>query len=155
MGCLFLLDVPSLAAAPPDAARRFCSLLDALYERRCRLFVSAHAPLPALFSGVGGLGAPPPLPAPAAAAADANAASGMVVTPIIAADAASGALTPPPLLLPPASASPLSEAATHAALGELRFMTQRASSRLCAMTARGSTYDNNVGTAAVRGRSPA
>eukprot|EP01063_Lacrimia_lanifica_P012043 TRINITY_DN18673_c0_g1_i1.p1 TRINITY_DN18673_c0_g1~~TRINITY_DN18673_c0_g1_i1.p1 ORF type:complete len:523 (+),score=175.93 TRINITY_DN18673_c0_g1_i1:69-1637(+) len=41
--------VPQLGAKHHDEARRFVTLIDALYEKRCRLVVAADAPLPDLF----------------------------------------------------------------------------------------------------------
>ena len=41
---LFLEDVPLLTPDRRNEARRFMTLVDALYERRVMLFVSAEAP---------------------------------------------------------------------------------------------------------------
>jgi predicted ATPase len=46
---LILTDVPVLTAAHKNEARRFITLLDALYEARCRLVIHADAPPDKLF----------------------------------------------------------------------------------------------------------
>lgn len=46
---LILLDVPVLTLLQKNEARRFITLLDALYEARCRLLVEAEAPPDKLF----------------------------------------------------------------------------------------------------------
>ena len=48
---LVLSNVPALDAARDDAARRFVSLVDELYDRHVKLIVSAAVPLPDLYQG--------------------------------------------------------------------------------------------------------
>lgn len=48
---LILSNVPALDGARDDAARRFVSLVDELYDRHVKLIVSAAVPLPELYSG--------------------------------------------------------------------------------------------------------
>jgi predicted ATPase len=50
---LFLDDVPQLSSATADAARRFITLVDELYNARCVLVHTAAAPPSALFAGAG------------------------------------------------------------------------------------------------------
>ena len=50
---LFLDDVPQLSSAAADAARRFITLVDELYNARCVLIHTAAAPPGALFAGAG------------------------------------------------------------------------------------------------------
>lgn len=50
---LALTDIPVLTLASKDRARRFITLIDALYERRCRLICTAQAEPTALFFPVG------------------------------------------------------------------------------------------------------
>jgi len=47
--CLILADVPRLSPERRDTARRFITLIDALYEHRTHLICSAEAPPDALY----------------------------------------------------------------------------------------------------------
>ncbi|PZO81854.1 MAG: cell division protein ZapE [Mesorhizobium amorphae] len=51
---LFLDHVPVLAQAQRNEAKRFILLIDTLYDRRARLFISAAAPPDALYAGKSG-----------------------------------------------------------------------------------------------------
>jgi peroxisome-assembly ATPase len=46
---VIITDVPVLTLTTKDRARRFITLIDALYERRCHLFCLAHAEPTKLF----------------------------------------------------------------------------------------------------------
>lgn len=48
--CVFVEGVPRLTPDRRNEARRFMTLVDALYERRVVLFVSAEAPLELLYA---------------------------------------------------------------------------------------------------------
>ena len=48
---LVIADVPQLAAARADEAKRFVTLIDTLYEQRVKLVLSADAPLDELYPG--------------------------------------------------------------------------------------------------------
>ncbi|MCH8174253.1 MAG: AFG1 family ATPase [Proteobacteria bacterium] len=48
---LLLSDVPQLGADRDDQARRFVSLVDALYDRRVKLIIAAEVPIQALYTG--------------------------------------------------------------------------------------------------------
>ncbi len=54
---IYLEGVPRLEAGRKDIARRFISLIDALYECRCRLIIQADAPLSELFFSADGINA--------------------------------------------------------------------------------------------------
>jgi len=48
---VLLSDVPQLGADQDDQARRFVSLVDALYDRRVKLIIAAEVPIQVLYSG--------------------------------------------------------------------------------------------------------
>lgn len=48
---VIISDVPRLSDAALDAARRFIHLIDAFYDRRVKLILSAAAPIPELYGG--------------------------------------------------------------------------------------------------------
>ncbi|WP_275553584.1 cell division protein ZapE [Mixta sp. Marseille-Q2659] len=45
-------EVPELARVSPAVQQRFINVIDVLYDRQCRLFLTAHSPLPRLTRGV-------------------------------------------------------------------------------------------------------
>ena len=49
---VLLSDVPQLGADQDDQARRFVSLVDALYDRRVKLIIAAEVPIQALYTGI-------------------------------------------------------------------------------------------------------
>src|SRR5690606_21218129 len=53
----FVEHVPVLGLARRNEAKRFILLIDSLYDRRCRLVVSAAAPPDQLYTGKRGVGA--------------------------------------------------------------------------------------------------
>ena len=48
---VIISDVPRLSDAALDSARRFVNLIDAFYDRRVKLILSAEAPIPELYAG--------------------------------------------------------------------------------------------------------
>ena len=50
---VIISDVPRLSDAALDAARRFVNLIDAFYDCRVKLILSAEAPIPELYAGAG------------------------------------------------------------------------------------------------------